>query len=319
MLKIDPDRALRTDAWRREPASYPFRDRFRPRFADVDPLQHLNNVALIALHLEACQQLLLDTIGERSWRIGEPMIATLCSSTEYLGEAFYPDPLEAGARLSQVDHQGFTINSALFQRGQCVGVHLARYGCWQAGLPVALPAHLVSVLEAVASEPDALGTAHREPQVAAQPRFGREPDPLVEAAAPETRAFPWRSEMRSRFADREARDIFGDVPLARYAEHIRTEMFHSILRDLPQNVRGRTVVARVDLAFAQRVRPPLEWLVGAGVTRVGGRSVSVRSVLEAGTGCQAVCDAVLVISPAADGSGGMSDRLREALARVTVA
>ncbi len=340
MQIIDPDRALRADAWRQEPSSYPFHDSFKPRFSDVDALQHLNNVALIGFHQEACQRLLLEILGERSWRAGEPLIATLCSSTEYLGEAFYPDTLQAAAGLSQVDHQGFTISSALFQRGHCVGLHLARYGCWQAGQRSALPGHLLALLDAAVAAATTATTATTATAATAATvsaaeglATGGQPEalaPLIEVDAPAAQHFPWREPLRSRFSDREARDVLGDLPLARYAECLRTDMFHSALRDLPPGARGRTVVARVDLAFAQRTRPPLEWQGAAAVTRIGGRSLSVRCLLEAGTGCQAVCDAVLVIGTGGgrgsgangggngigNGSGGIVGPLRAALERL---
>lgn len=293
------DRPLRGEAWRADPAAYALQDSIRPRFADVDPLLHLNNVALVSIHQEACQLLLRGIIGDRAWRQGRPLIASTSSSTEYLGEAFYPGAVEIAAGLTWVDARQIGIATALFQRGRCIGLHQAWYACWDENGPIDLPTDLQAAFRAAATR-----------------LTGRAPPPRP-AAPPAASSFAWHSQIRSRFADRDARDVLGDVALARYAEHIRSEMFFEATRDLPVDQRLRAVVARVDLAFERRARPPISWEVGGAVTRVGDRSVSVRGALYADGVCQAVSDAVIVVtSAAAHGKAGIPAPLREALQRL---
>lgn len=104
-----------------EAARYPFAMTVAPRYADMDILKHLNNLALAEYHEEARTRFLMEMFGEdflftrRDYRMLPVKIAY-----DYLREAHYPRPLDARAGVSRIGNTSFEIAMALFQDGHCV-------------------------------------------------------------------------------------------------------------------------------------------------------------------------------------------------------
>jgi acyl-CoA thioester hydrolase len=133
--KFDP---IRLDADR-----YPFALPVAPRFADMDMLQHINNLSLAEYHEEARIRFLREVFGnnflfsKRNFRL---LVAK--ASYDYLREALYPQPLEARVAVARIGNSSFELALALFQEGHCVCladvvlVHVADDG------PAPLPAEL---------------------------------------------------------------------------------------------------------------------------------------------------------------------------------
>ncbi|MBW3558944.1 MAG: thioesterase family protein [Proteobacteria bacterium] len=111
-MKPDPAR-LNLDA-------YPFTVEVPTRFADVDPLRHLNNVRLAEIYEEGRVRLHLAMAVEGAREKGSrTVIAQL--TVRYLAEGFYPATLLAGGGVSRIGGSSYEIAQGLFQDGRCIG------------------------------------------------------------------------------------------------------------------------------------------------------------------------------------------------------
>lgn len=269
---------MRHDAWRRDAASYPLRGELTPRYTDVDIWQHLNNTALISLQGEAVQLGLRSVFGPDAWRDSQPVLGCVANATDFLAEAYYPEPLGWGARVVGVDEKGVRIATALFQHGQCVGLHEACHLGWADGRPVALGAQQLDALRA-AAVPGAETLAHS---------FA--PAGIAHAQAPDH--FPWRHAVDLRFGDADARRLASDTWLARCAEQMRVAFLNDAYG--ANRVRGGMMVAHVSLRWLRRSTPAREWELGCGVAHTGERSLAVRGAMFQDGQCVAVCESVMV-------------------------
>lgn len=301
---------MKHQAWRREPSAYAQQGTLQPRHTDLDHWQHLNNVAQIGLHAELLQQWLLAHLGPDTWRGRLPglpegtALGLLSNATDFLAEAHYPAPLATGVRLLGADDAGFTLGSALFQHGRCTGLHQARFGGWADGRPQPLPAALQQQLQALAD---------------AQPAL---PDPADAAdlapaaqATPHPDHWPWQITIPARFADGDAQGLASDRVLARCAEQGRVQFLTRIFGTGRHSAPVGFMVAHVALRWLHRSRPPVAWQLGIGVSRIGERSLAVRSALFDGPTCVATSESVMVvIDHASRRPGPMPDAARAQLA-----
>lgn len=272
---------MRHDAWRRDAASYPLRGEMLPRYTDVDRWQHLNNTALISMHGEAVQQALRGLFGEDAWRRSAPVLACAVNATDFLAEAYYPAPLAWGARVLGVDAQGLHVATALFQHGQCVGLHGATLAGWADGRRTGTGReNLAALMAARVAGADAVDLLCA-PEVAA-------------AAAPALAQFPWRTTVALRFADVDAHRLASDTCLARFAEQMRVEFLGQVFGALPRALGGM-LVAHVSLRWLARDAPGTHWQAGCGVAHLGERSLAVRGAMFDADRCVAVCEAVMVV------------------------
>jgi len=81
-----PDQALL------DPARYPFRCEMQTRYGDLDTNHHLNNVALAGIIEDARVRFYVASglLGTTA----EPATMVVSLAIEYLGQAFYPQPLQ---------------------------------------------------------------------------------------------------------------------------------------------------------------------------------------------------------------------------------
>ena len=90
------------------------------RFGDIDPLRHLNNVAIARLYEEARVRF-LDESGVRERLAPKHWFVIAELTVQYLAEGFYPDPVMLGTGVLRVGGSAFTLAHALFQNGRCIG------------------------------------------------------------------------------------------------------------------------------------------------------------------------------------------------------
>src|SRR5690606_2147712 len=148
------------------------------------------------------------------WRDGEPVIGYLDSRTDFIAEAFYPDPLSWGARVVGIDERGLRIATALFQRSHCVSIHEALLTGWADGRPLALaPGHL-----------SALRAARTEGAGALPDGYRLQLDPT----APQLAHFQWQHPIALRYGDSDGRHLPSDAWLGRCAEQMRIEFLAGI-------------------------------------------------------------------------------------------
>ena len=97
------------------PQRYPFSHTVTTRFADVDPNQHLNNVALAAM-MEDARVRFNQAIGLKV-KIGERRAMVASVGMEYLAQGHFPDAVEAYCGIEQVGRTSWSIAQLLVQHG----------------------------------------------------------------------------------------------------------------------------------------------------------------------------------------------------------
>ena len=291
---------MKNEAWRREAASYPLAGEMPTRYTDVDVWQHMNNSALINLHGEAVRHALHALFGPHAWRDDEPVVGYLGSSTDFIAQAYYPDPLSWGARVVGIDERGLRIATALFQRGHCVSVHEALLAGWSDGRPLALVPDQLAALRAARTEgAEALPDGYR---------------PRVDTNAPQLAHFRWQRPIALRYGDSDARHLPSDAWLGRCAEQMRIEFLTEIRGESRRARRSGMMIAHASLRWHRRDVPAAQWQMGCGIARLGERSVVVRGALFQDDACLAECDSVMVfIDPKAHRSEPLGDTARSAL------
>jgi acyl-CoA thioester hydrolase len=272
---------VRHDAWRRDAAAYPLRGELLPRYADVDVWQHLNNASLISMHGECVQRVLMEAFGPDAWRAMTPALACVASETDFLAEAYYPEPLSWGARLVSSENGSIRVASALFQRNQCVGIHEATLLHWEDG-GIAGPA-IPSDQRRAASGTAIVRQAGTEATEA-----------VANRDFPALARFPWQTTVRVRFGDSDARRLASDAFLARCAEQMRVEFLNEIYGSRREDLGGM-LVAHVSLQWKRRTLPGSNWQLGCGVIHMGERSLAVRGAMFDDDVCVASCDSVMVV------------------------
>jgi acyl-CoA thioester hydrolase len=150
MSRIDPHRL--------DVSYYPARVAILARYADVDPLWHINNVALAQYFEEARVASIKLMFGDA--RIPTPAgerVLLAHQSVDYLHEAGYPGTLEAGIGVLRIGNTSWTLGMGVFQAGTCVSISDAVLVYAAAGGPARIPDQYRSRLESWLLETAASG------------------------------------------------------------------------------------------------------------------------------------------------------------------
>jgi acyl-CoA thioester hydrolase len=113
----------RVDPHRLDPSFYPLKAKILARYADVDPLWHINNVAIAQYYEEA--RVTAGALLFGDVRIPTPTgerVLVAHQSIDYLHEASYPGTLEVGIGVLKVGNTSYTFAMGMFQEGRCVSV-----------------------------------------------------------------------------------------------------------------------------------------------------------------------------------------------------
>ena len=108
----------RPDAALLDPARYPFAHQITTRFADIDPNQHLNNVALAALMEDARVRFNL-ALGS-AIKIGERRAMVASVAMDYLSQGHFPDPVTVHCGVERTGNSSWTVAQLLIQSGRPV-------------------------------------------------------------------------------------------------------------------------------------------------------------------------------------------------------
>ena len=101
-----------------DPARYPFAHTSTTRFADVDPNQHLNNVALAAMMEDARVRFNL-SMGS-AIKIGERRAMVASVAMDYLSQGHFPDPVTVHCAVERIGNSSWTVIQLLAQNGRPV-------------------------------------------------------------------------------------------------------------------------------------------------------------------------------------------------------
>jgi acyl-CoA thioester hydrolase len=118
MSRIDPHRL--------EPSFYPLKVGILARYADVDPLWHINNVAIAQYYEEA--RVAAGTRMFGGVRIPTPAgerVLIAHQSIDFLHEAAYPGTLEVGVGVLKIGNTSYTYGMGMFQQDRCVSTSSA--------------------------------------------------------------------------------------------------------------------------------------------------------------------------------------------------
>lgn len=115
MSRFDPAR-LRADA-------YPHSASVETRFQDLDPLGHINNVAMGALFEQGRVRFNRAFIVEHG-RHHNPGVRWLVARVDlnYLAEGFFPEPVLIANGIGRIGNTSWTILSAAFQNDRCIAL-----------------------------------------------------------------------------------------------------------------------------------------------------------------------------------------------------
>jgi acyl-CoA thioester hydrolase len=112
---------LKPSPHRLDLSTYPFVTEIPTRFGDMDPLRHLNNVALAGIYEEGRVRFGLSVNDSYIHHKGHRLVIAEVN-IRYLAEGHYPGALTVAAGVIRVGASSYVLAQALFQNGQCIGV-----------------------------------------------------------------------------------------------------------------------------------------------------------------------------------------------------
>ena len=129
-----------------DPDRYPHVCEVTTRYADLDPNNHINNVAMAAIIEDARVRFHVASGFAQAIPAGsQTMVVSL--TIDYLAQAFYPHPLKIHSGLSAVGERSLRLRHLLTQKGRPVALAEAVAGHGVDGKAVALPEGLREVIE----------------------------------------------------------------------------------------------------------------------------------------------------------------------------
>ena len=103
--------------WQLDPKSYPFSHSTETRFADMDLLGHINNVAMAGL-FEHGRGMFNHAIGVQRRAPGQRWLI-VSVSLDYIAEAHFPEHVDIASGILRIGSSSWDIASAAFQGGEC--------------------------------------------------------------------------------------------------------------------------------------------------------------------------------------------------------
>jgi acyl-CoA thioester hydrolase len=105
------------ESWQLNPANYPFSHLTETRFADMDLLGHINNVAMAGL-FEHGRGMFNHAIEVQRRAPGQRWLI-VSVNLNYLAESHFPEPVAIASGIQRVGSSSWDIASAAFQSGEC--------------------------------------------------------------------------------------------------------------------------------------------------------------------------------------------------------
>ena len=124
-------------SWQLDPGSYPFNHRTETRFADMDTLGHINNVAMAGL-FEHGRGMFNHAIEVQRRAPGQRWLI-VSVNLDYIAEAHFPEHVDIACGILRVGGSSWDIASAAFQGGECKATCVTTIVLTDASGPTALP------------------------------------------------------------------------------------------------------------------------------------------------------------------------------------
>jgi acyl-CoA thioester hydrolase len=112
----------RFDPARLDPDNYPYSTSVETRFQDLDPLGHINNVAMAALFENGRVRFNRELLVERKRRVQGERWLIARVEVNYLAEGHFPDPITVASGIGRIGTASWDIVSAAYQNGKCIGL-----------------------------------------------------------------------------------------------------------------------------------------------------------------------------------------------------
>ncbi|HEX7853924.1 MAG TPA: acyl-CoA thioesterase [Sphingobium sp.] len=107
----------RPSSWQLLRDSYPYYVEVPPRYADLDPMGHINNVAIASM-FETGRVSFHHQLQAHPRELGVRWLVAAVS-INYLEEMHAPHPVTIASGLRRIGNTSWTILSAAFQEGEC--------------------------------------------------------------------------------------------------------------------------------------------------------------------------------------------------------
>ncbi|WP_107711712.1 acyl-CoA thioesterase [Oceanicaulis sp.] len=144
---------MKPDAYRLDLETYPLVASVPSRFQDLDPLGHINNVAIGAFYEEARGVLNRKAFPLELRKANTMRMVIADVHIAYLAEAFYPGDLVVGSGILRIGGSSYTIGQGLFQNGQCIGASESVLVNTDGKKPAPIPDEGRTALEALMIKP----------------------------------------------------------------------------------------------------------------------------------------------------------------------
>jgi acyl-CoA thioester hydrolase len=110
------------DLARLDLANYPHHVELETRFQDLDPLNHINNVAMAGIFENGRVRFNRDMVDFIAQREAGDRWLVARVEVNYLAEAHFPDPVLIGNAIGHIGNRSWHILSAASQNGQIVAL-----------------------------------------------------------------------------------------------------------------------------------------------------------------------------------------------------
>ena len=107
-------------SWQTQIDSYPYAHETETRFADVDMLGHINNVAMAGLFEHGRGKFNHAIEVERRTQGQRWLIVSV--KLDYIAESHFPEPVNVASGIGRIGNSSWDIYSAAFQKDKCVAI-----------------------------------------------------------------------------------------------------------------------------------------------------------------------------------------------------
>ncbi len=124
-----------------DPSRYPFQCQIATRFGDLDTNLHLNNVALAGICEDS--RVRFHRASGYHGALGAMTTMVASFSIEYLGQAYYPQPVDGHVAIAKLGRTSYVLHQLLMQEGRVVSFAQSILVCIADNRPAAIPAAFV--------------------------------------------------------------------------------------------------------------------------------------------------------------------------------